>query len=194
MTAVDTDRIDMADTSDERTLDMMFEWLEPVPEGFKVEIIEGTVHMSPQRDTHWRIILGIVRQLLPRYKENRLLSDVRIDLPGHLNGYASDVLALSSDAVKGEDGRWRYQDIEFVAEVISKNTAANDYGPKKATYALAGVPVYLIVDPYTGTWHLHTLPKEDEYRSVLSLDFGTPVDLTSTVVGLVLATDAFPRD
>ncbi|MFJ2432403.1 Uma2 family endonuclease [Streptomyces anulatus] len=194
MTVVDTDRIDMADTSDERTLDMMFEWLEPVPEGFKVEIIEGTVHMSPQRDTHWRIILGIVRQLLPRYKEDRLLSDVRIDLPGHLNGYASDVVALSSDAVKGEDGRWRYQDIEFVAEVISKNTAANDYGPKKATYALAGVPVYLIVDPYTGTWHLHTLPKEDEYRSVLSLDFGTPVDLTSTVVGLVLATDAFPRD
>ncbi|MEV5580711.1 Uma2 family endonuclease [Streptomyces parvus] len=194
MTVVDTDRIDMADTSDERTLDMMFEWLEPVPEGFKVEIVEGTVYMSPQRDTHWRIILGIVRQLLPRYEENRLLSDVRIDLPGHLNGFASDVLALASDAVKGEDGRWRYQDIEFVAEVISKATAANDYGVKKAVYATAGVPVYLIVDPYTGTWHLHTLPKEDEYRSVLSLDFGTPVDLTSTVVGLTLATDAFPRD
>ncbi|MFF8984289.1 Uma2 family endonuclease [Streptomyces globisporus] len=194
MTVVDTDRIDMADTSDERTLDMMFEWLEPVPEGFKVEIVEGTVYMSPQRDTHWRIILGIVRQLLPRYEENRLLSDVRIDFPGLLNGFASDVLALASDAVKGEDGRWRYQDVEFVAEVISKATAANDYGVKKAVYATAGVPVYLIVDPYTGTWHLHTLPKEDEYRSVLSLDFGTPVDLTSTVVGLTLATDAFPRD
>ncbi|MGW4039039.1 Uma2 family endonuclease [Streptomyces sp. NPDC004778] len=194
MTVVDTDRIDMADASDERTLDMMFEWLEPVPEGFKVEIVEGAVYMSPQRDTHWRIILGIVRQLLPRYEENRLLSDVRIDFPGLLNGFASDVLALASDAVKGEDGRWRYQDVEFVAEVISRSTAANDYGSKKATYATAGVPVYLIVDPYTGTWHLHTLPKEDEYRSVLSLDFGTPVDLTSTVVGLTLATDAFPRD
>ncbi|MFD9844543.1 Uma2 family endonuclease [Streptomyces sp. Cmuel-A718b] len=194
MTVVDTDRIDMADTSDERTLDEMFEWLEPTPEGYKVEIVEGAVYMSPQRDTHWRIILGIVRQLLPRYEENRLLSDVRIDLPGHLNGFASDVVALSPDAVKGEDGRWRYQDIEFVAEVISKATAANDYGIKKAVYATAGVPVYLIVDPYTGTWHLHTLPKEDEYRSVLSLDFGTPVDLTSTVVGLTLATDAFPRD
>ncbi|MER6602074.1 Uma2 family endonuclease [Streptomyces parvus] len=194
MTVVDTDRIDMADISDERTLDGMFEWLEPTPEGYKVEIVEGNVYMSPQRDTHWRIILGIIRQLLPRYEENRLLSDVRIDLPGHLNGFASDVVALSPDAVKGEDGRWRYQDIEFVAEVISKATAANDYGIKKAVYATAGVPVYLIVDPYTGTWHLHTLPKEDEYRSVLSLDFGTPVDLTSTVVGLTLATDAFPRD
>lgn len=194
MTVVDTDRIDMADTSDERTLDMMFEWLEPVPEGFKVEIVEGTVYTSPQRDTHWRIILGIIRQLLPRYPEDRLLSDVRIDFPGLLNGFASDVVALASDAVKGDDGRWRYQDIEFVAEVISKSTAANDYGSKKATCAEAGVPVYLIVDPNTGTWHLHTLPKSDEYRSVLSLDFGTPVDLASTVVGLTLATDAFPRD
>ncbi|MEU2573024.1 Uma2 family endonuclease [Streptomyces anulatus] len=194
MTVVDTDRIDMADTSDERTLDMMFEWLEPVPEGFKVEIVEGNVYMSPQRDTHWRIILGIIRQLLPRYQEDRLLSDVRIDFPGLLNGFASDVAALATGAARTADGRWRYQDIEFVAEVISRSTAANDYGSKKATYALAGVPVYLIVDPYTGTWHLHTLPKEDEYRSVLSLDFGTPVDLTSTVVGLVLATDAFPRD
>ncbi|WP_032764307.1 Uma2 family endonuclease [Streptomyces sp. CNS654] len=194
MTVVDTDRIDMADISDERTLDEMFEWLEPTPEGFKVEIVEGNVYKSPQRDTHWEITFDILEQLRTTYERRQLKTDVRIDLPGHLNGFASDVVALSPDAVKGEDGRWRYQDIEFVAEVISKATAANDYGIKKAVYATAGVPVYLIVDPYTGTWHLHTLPKEDEYRSVLSLDFGTPVDLTSTVVGLTLATDAFPRD
>ncbi|NUV69120.1 Uma2 family endonuclease [Streptomyces sp. CAI-121] len=194
MTVVDTDRIDMADISDERTLDEMFEWLEPTPEGFKVEIVEGNVYMSPQRDTHWEITFDILEQLRTTYERRQLKTDVRIDLPGHLNGFASDVVALSPDAVKGEDGRWRYQDIEFVAEVISKATAANDYGIKKAVYATAGVPVYLIVDPYTGIWHLHTLPKEDEYRSVLSLDFGTPVDLTSTVVGLTLATDAFPRD
>ncbi|MEV8003480.1 Uma2 family endonuclease [Streptomyces sp. WA6-1-16] len=194
MTVVDTDRIDMADTSDERTLDEMFEWLEPTPEGYKVEIVEGAVYMSPQRDTHWEITFDILEQLRTTYERRQLKTDVRIDLPGHLNGFASDVVALSPDAVKGEDGRWRYQDIEFVAEVISKATAANDYGIKKAVYATAGVPVYLIVDPYTATWHLHTLPKEDEYRSVLSLDFGTPVDLTSTVVGLTLATDAFPRD
>ncbi|WP_327116005.1 Uma2 family endonuclease [Streptomyces sp. NBC_01341] len=150
MTVVD-DRIEMADTSDERTLDMMFEWLEPTPEGFKVEIVEG-------------------------------------------NSFACDVVALSEEASADAKGHWRYQDIEFVAEVISKDTAANDYGPKKATYATAGVPVYLIIDPYTGTWHLHTIPKDAEYRSVLSLDFGTPVDLTGTRVGLALRTDRFPRD
>ncbi|MFE3940501.1 Uma2 family endonuclease [Streptomyces sp. NPDC059118] len=194
MTVVETDRIEMADSSDERTLDMMFEWLEPTPEGFKVEIVEGNIYMSPQRRTHWRIILDIIEQLRARYPLERLLSDVRIDFPGLLNGFASDVIALAEGATEDADGRCKYQDIEFVAEVISKSTAANDYGSKKATYATAGVPVYLIVDPYTGTWHLHTLPKEDEYRSVLSLDFGTPVDLTSTVVGLTLETGDFPRD
>ncbi|MFH8756390.1 hypothetical protein [Streptomyces atroolivaceus] len=64
----------------------------------------------------------------------------------------------------------------------------------EATYATAGVPVDLIADPYTGTWHLHTIPKDDEYRSVVSLDFGTPVDLTGTVVGPTLETGDLPRD
>ncbi|MER6104171.1 Uma2 family endonuclease [Streptomyces sp. NPDC001832] len=194
MTVVETDRIEMADNSDERTLDMMFEWLEPTPEGFKVEIVEGNIYMSPQRDTHWEVIFDIVEQLRARYPRQRLKSDVRIDFPGRLNGFVSDVVALAEDATKDSKGRWRYQDIEFVAEVISKDTAANDYGAKKAAYATAGVPVYVIVDPYTGTWHLHTLPKNDEYRSVLSLDFGTPIDLTATLVGLTLETGEFPRD
>lgn len=61
MTVVETDRIVMADSSDERDLDSMFEWLEkmPVPEGFKTEIVGGHIFMSPQRDTHWEIILDI---------------------------------------------------------------------------------------------------------------------------------------
>ncbi|MEV6795427.1 hypothetical protein AB0M87_26320 [Streptomyces sp. NPDC051320] len=48
--------------------------------------------------------------------------------------------------------------------------------------------------PYKGEWYLHTLPKDDAYHSLLTLGFGVPVDLTSTVVGLTLQTDDFPRD
>ena len=93
MTVVD-DRIAMADANTKR-LDEWFERLEriPVPEGFRVEIVEGNVHMSPQRDTHWG----------PMRTSSR-------------------------------------------AEVISRGTAANDYGPEKTAYALAEVPVHLIAD------------------------------------------------
>ncbi|UNO39957.1 Uma2 family endonuclease [Streptomyces sp. MST-110588] len=187
--------IEMAD-SDELSLDMMFDWLErmPVPEGYRAEIVEGAIYVSPQRDNHWDIIAAIYDQLREKYPRKQLKSDVRIDFPGHLNGFASDVIALRDGAVKDHKGRWRYEDIEFVAEVISRNTARNDYGPKLETYAVAEVPVYLIIDPCTGTWHLHTLPKDGKYHRYLTLDFGDPVDLTDTAVGLTLTTDEFPRD
>ena len=88
----------------------------------------------------------------------------------------------------------RHQDVEFVAEVITKGTAANDYGPKKAAYALAEVPVHVIADPYQGRCHIHTHPKDDDHATEPKVAFGDYMDLTHTVVGLTLTTDEFPRD
>ncbi|WP_405615461.1 Uma2 family endonuclease [Streptomyces sp. NBC_00076] len=195
MTVVD-DRIAMADANTKR-LDEWFERLErmPVPEGFRVEIVEGNVHMTPQRDTDWQIIRRIVRAVEDRFgMDAKIFSDVRIDFPGHENGFCPDVALLSASAVKDDEGRWRHEDVEFVAEVISRGTAANDYGPKKTAYALAEVPVYLIADPYQGKCRLYLSPKGDDYGIETKVAFGDDVDLTDTVVGLTLETDDFPRD
>ncbi|MDH2393031.1 Uma2 family endonuclease [Streptomyces sp. HNM0663] len=196
MTVVAADRIEMANSSDELTLDTLFEWLEkmPVPEGYKTEIVGGHIFISPQRDVHWDIIAGIIEQLRTKFPRTRLKSDVRIDFPGHLNGFAPDVALLSDDAEKSAQGRWSYQDVQFVAEVISKNTALNDYGPKKAAYAEAKVPAYLIINPYTGKCVLHTTPKNGDYDTDARFTFGDEIDLTHTPAGLTLATDGFPRD
>ncbi|MEU6604850.1 Uma2 family endonuclease [Streptomyces shenzhenensis] len=189
------DRIEMAEEDGELTLDNLFESLErTTPEGYKVEIVEGAVFMSPQRDTHWEIILGVIEQLRSRYPRKRVKSDVRIDYPGHLNGFASDVTLVAEGAERTPGGLWRCGDVEFVAEVISKGTAANDYGPKKTAYAVAEVPVYVIVDPYQRRCHVHTNPKGGDYAVQTRVDFGTDIDLTGTVVDLTLRTDEFPMD
>ncbi|GHF79433.1 Uma2 family endonuclease [Streptomyces griseosporeus] len=194
MTVVE-DRIEMADDSGELTLDDLFESLErTTPEGYKVEIVEGAIFMSPQRDTHWEIILDIIEQLRTKYPRKRVKSDVRIDYPGHLNGFASDVTLVAEGAEKTPAGLWRCKDVEFVAEVISKGTAQNDYGPKKAAYAVAEVPVYLVADPYQGKCHLYTQPKDGDYVSELTVAFGADVDMATTHLGLTLRTDEFPRD
>lgn len=81
MTVVETDRIDMADESDELTLDSMFEWLEklPVPEGFKAEIVGGNVFMAPRRSTHGEIIRRIVRVLEDAFgMDVKVMSDVGV--------------------------------------------------------------------------------------------------------------------
>jgi Uma2 family endonuclease len=195
MTIALTDRIEMAER-EMPSLDDLFERLErmPVPEGYKTEIVEGTVFMSPQRDTHWEIIAALYDQLRTRYPRNRIKSDVRFDFPGHLNGFAPDVVALAEDAQKNESGRWQTEAIEFVGEVISESTAPNDYGTKKRVYATAAVPVLLIADPYAGECHLFTEPEKDAYKSHLTVAFGKALDLTETVVGLKLETEDFPRD
>ncbi|MER6157394.1 Uma2 family endonuclease [Streptomyces sp. NPDC001868] len=190
------DRIAMAESDNTRQLDEMFERLEkmPVPEGYKVEIVEGTVYMSPQRDIHWQTIRTILWALEDRFgRDATVFSDVRIDFPGRLNGYCPDVAKLCDDAEKNTEGRWRHQDIEFIAEVISTDTAKNDYGPKKTAYALAEVPVYLIADPYVGKCRLFTQPKDGDYVSDLSVTYGGDVDMTSTHLGLILPTAKFPR-
>ncbi|MFJ2304316.1 Uma2 family endonuclease [Streptomyces sp. NPDC087787] len=190
------DRIPMAEECSELTLDLMFEWLEkmPVPEGTKVEIVGGNIFTSPQRHTHWQIIFDIARQLSVKSPAKRLASDVRIDFPGRLNGFACDVAAMTDRSVQDAKGRWHYRDIEFVAEVISENTAANDYGPKKLTYALAEVPVYLIADPYEGECRVYTHPLNGDYTTETKLPFGEDLDLTGSPLGLVLRTGDFPRD
>lgn len=105
MTAVD-DGIEMADTGDGLTLDTMFQLIEQmgVPEGYKVEVVEGAIHLSPQRAVHWDITANIIEQLRAGYPRQRLKSDVRIDFPGRLNGFATDVTALAVGAEKDEKG------------------------------------------------------------------------------------------
>ncbi|MFD0315735.1 Uma2 family endonuclease [Streptomyces flavalbus] len=195
MTLVD-DRIAMAEV-DQLSLDEWFERLErmPVPDGFRVEIVEGNVYMTPQRDIHWQIIRRIVRAIEDRFGMDALIfSDVRIDFPGPGNGFCPDVAKLREGATKDSAGQWRNDDVEFIAEVISRGTAPNDYGPKRTAYAEAEVPVYLIADPYQGKCHVYTDPKDGDYTTETTVTFGTDVDLTQTPLGLTLKTTDFPRD
>lgn len=117
------------------------------------EVVEGSIVIWPVRKTHWQITRSIVAQLCARYPAQK--ADARIDYPGHLNGFATDVTLVAEGAEKNERGLWRYQDVVFVTEVIWKGTAHNDYG---------------------------------------TVAFGAEVDMTTTLLGLTLKTDEFPRD
>ncbi|MFF2812712.1 Uma2 family endonuclease [Streptomyces sp. NPDC058000] len=190
-----TEWIEMAEPG-ELTLNQLFDRLErmPVPEGYKVEIVEGTVFMTPQRDVHWQTIRRLLWALEDHFgRDAEVVSDVRIDFPGKSNGFCPDVAKLS-DGAKRKNGCWRYQDVEFVAEVISRGTAMNDYGPKETVYAIAEIPVYLIADPYLGRCRVFTHPQDGAYKRDLTLAYGEPIDLTDTVLDMTIPTDEFPRD
>jgi Uma2 family endonuclease len=153
-----------ADEPDSTELDKLFEYIETdlnPPPGFKVQIIEGAIVMSPQRDVHFQIILKFLMAftaVLSERETERLFSDVRLDAPGWHNGLVPDVMLLNSDAQKLKNGCYRYQDARLVVEVVSRGSHRDDYGRKLQTYALAGVPIYVIVDPKAGQVHVYTEP------------------------------------
>jgi Uma2 family endonuclease len=196
MTLVD-DRIEMAETDDKRTLDDLFEVFEGTPayEGYRIEVVEGVVYMVPQRSVHWEIIFEIAQTLARAFdRKAKIFSDVRVDFPGENNAFCPDVAKLCDDAKPDDAGRWRYQDVEFVAEVVSRGTGKNDYGPKRTAYALAGVPVYLIADPYQRKCHVYTEPADGDYAREVTVAFGVELDLKETPLGITLPTDGFPSD
>ncbi len=61
-------------------------------------------------------------------------------------------------------------------------------------YALAGVPVFLIADPYAAECHVLTHPGDGACKSEPTVAFGEKIDLTGTVAGLVLETGDFPTE
>ncbi|MEU9170761.1 hypothetical protein AB0D34_23645 [Streptomyces sp. NPDC048420] len=51
-----------------------------------------------------------------------------------------------------------------------------------------------MVQVVQGRCHIYTHPKDGDYAEATRVDFGTDLDLTGTVIDLVLKTDEFPRD
>ncbi|MGK5530279.1 Uma2 family endonuclease [Streptomyces sp. URMC 129] len=190
-----THRAGMAERDARNELDSLFELVDrmQIPEGFTTEIVEGAIRMTPRRDDHWESIAGVYDQVRTLFERSRLRSDVRIDFPGYRNGFAPDLVLLAEDAKKNARGRWQYQDVEFVLEVISRETADNDYGKKKQAYARAGVGVCLIADPCTATCHLFTRPGDEGYGTTARFPYGEAIDLKPWGIDLALRTDEFPR-
>lgn len=55
----------------EHTLDTLFEWLEKTaPDGYRIDIVEGDIFMTPQRSIHWDITLDIVEQMRKKFPGN----------------------------------------------------------------------------------------------------------------------------
>ncbi|MBC7274312.1 MAG: Uma2 family endonuclease [Streptomyces sp.] len=175
---------------------MTIEQLEqlPPPEGYKSEVVDGNVLMTPRRTVHWQLIRRILWALDDRFgRHTNVLSEVPVRFPGP-HSYCPAIAKLRDDAKTDSEGRWHPADIEFVTEIISTRSAQHAHGPKKAAYAKAKIPVYLVIDLDESKCHAYTAPKDGDYTTMTTVTFGTDVDLTQTPLNLTLKSADFPRD
>ncbi|MFD7028503.1 Uma2 family endonuclease [Streptomyces sp. NPDC059917] len=158
-----------------------------LPEGYRAEIIEGSIEVSPTgRRRH-----GVLIHRLRRVLEARL-ADSDLDVYQDMNVIHGRKVCIPDlflgpgdlDEIPDEDGLGvDATRVPLVAEVVSPGKEAHrrDHIRKQRWYAQAGVPVYLVIDDFdnegTVTVFSSPDPAEGAYRSRTRVGYGTPVTI-----------------
>ncbi|MFI0237128.1 Uma2 family endonuclease [Streptomyces sp. NPDC016845] len=166
------------------------------PEGCKVEIVDGTITVSPSPAyQHNYIAARIQRRLysvLPEHWE--CFQTLGVAVPSRMGMLVPDVL-MAPALENGES----YSNIpaamaELVVEITSRSNATHDRISKCAAYAAAGIPFFLLIDRFAPEGPVSTLfgePHGDVYRPLSVVKFGEPLELPAPF-NLTIDTGEFP--
>lgn len=160
-----------------------------VPEGYRAELIEGEIVVSPPPDgRHEGNIARIFKQVDRKsMAEMDVSGSTGIVTPS--GRFIPDVTAVPSgglDERRSWDGP---EDVQLVVEVTS-GRGDKDRVKKRRGYAAAGIPLYLLVDREAGEVVLFSQPADGEYHARLSQPFGKGVELPKPF-GFTLDTGEF---
>ncbi|MFI6287142.1 Uma2 family endonuclease [Streptomyces sp. NPDC051018] len=167
------------------------------PGGCKVEIVEGTVTVSPPplrahhdiADTVQRRLYGVIPEDWGIYQT------LGTAVPSRDGLYIPDLALVPKSVLRAEPGHFVSASApELIVEITSKSTAGNDRIKKPAGYAHAGVPLYLLIDGWASggpTATLYGEPENGVYRVLQAAKFGDPIRLPAPF-GLDLDTSSFP--
>ncbi|GLW44910.1 hypothetical protein Stsp02_05720 [Streptomyces sp. NBRC 14336] len=165
------------------------------PEGSKVEIIEGIVTVSPPPSEEHNDTAELVQRLL--YKtipdDWGVYQTLGLACPETGGLFIPDLCVVPRAALR-RGTRVPAGEAELVVEITSKSNANHDRIKKAHGYAVAGVPLYLLLDPWQSgrpTATLYGEPRNGTYRVLASVEYGEKLDLPEPFK-LVLDTGIFP--
>ncbi|MET8751095.1 Uma2 family endonuclease [Streptomyces sp. NPDC004667] len=156
-----------------------------LPEGYRAEIIEGAIEVSPTGRRRHGVLTNRLRWLLEAHLGDtglRVFQDVnvirgrKVCVPDLFVG-PEDLDEIPDEEGLGVDATR----VPLVAEVVSPGTDAHrrDHIRKQRWYAQAGIPVYLVIDDFdeqgTVTVFSGPDPERATYATKTSVAYGTPV-------------------
>lgn len=156
-----------------------------VPDGYRVEIIEGNIVVSPTPlGPHALIVSRLHRILRPCLPPD--VADVEmvtIELPQTGQRYIPDLLVFPEDTLNTEEWVFSADEALLAVEVTSPHNAETDRVKKLRGYAIADVPAYLLVDRGERLVTLFTEPAGGVYRRHVQVPFGEKVELPDPFTG-----------
>ncbi|MFD8483937.1 Uma2 family endonuclease [Kitasatospora sp. NPDC059673] len=144
------------------------------PQGFKAEIIEGEIIVTPPPNGEHETVIGrIVRQVFRRSaKDFDFAPGTGLIVP---NGrYVPDATFTDNGTMMDRESWSKPDGVLMVVEVTSGNPS-KDREAKRKGYAAAEIPLYLLVDRQAGQVVLHSSPAKGDYTSTATVTVGNPL-------------------
>jgi Uma2 family endonuclease len=154
------------------------------PEGFRAELIEGEIVVTPPPDGDHEDYIGlIVEQVIRRSRTNMQFSGNKgLKLESGGGCPRSHVIPDGTFAprelrlYRGADSWMPCDGVAMVLEVTSSKPKA-DREAKRHCYARGGIPLYLLIDREVSSITLFSDPEKDDYRQHCTLPLGKPLAL-----------------
>ncbi|MCX4788379.1 MULTISPECIES: Uma2 family endonuclease [unclassified Streptomyces] len=172
-----------------------------VPEGWRAEIDEGRIVLTPPRHAHHHAIVGRVQhrlyEVLP--EEWGIYQVLAVHVAAIDKLYMPHLVVMPSEVIAAADPETNdpvdASEALLIVEITSKGNARDDRTKKYRAYARAGVPMYLLIDRFDTRGAMATLftePNEDgTYKHSDPVPFGKPLTLPQPF-GTTLLTEEFP--
>ncbi|MCX4763759.1 Uma2 family endonuclease [Streptomyces sp. NBC_01275] len=161
-------------------------------DGFKAEIIRGSVVVSPWSKAYYYDVLeSVCDQLRPHLPEGHRISygPFLFVFPNSERAYGPDIHAAHRSVSRHTSNHLDGEALSFVAELTSPSTRDDDLTDKVEVYAKAGVPVYLVLDMKKEQAIVYGSPSATGYEVRFSKPFGeklpipAPFDCTLDTTG-----------
>ncbi|MBA4864802.1 Uma2 family endonuclease [Streptomyces sp. PSKA54] len=154
------------------------------PEGFRAELIEGEIVVTPPPDGDHEDYIGlIVSQVIRRSTADMQFSGNKGLKLRSGGGCPKDHVIPDGTFAPAERRLYRGADswmpcdgVAMVLEVTSTKPRI-DREAKRRCYARGGIPLYLLVDREASSITLFSDPEKDDYRQHCTLPFGKPLAL-----------------
>ncbi|RLL68572.1 Uma2 family endonuclease [Streptomyces sp. Z26] len=149
-----------------------------VPEGCKVEIIEGIVTVAPPPSNAHNFAAEELQRLLYTAMPGDcgVYQTQGVTIGGTSELYIPDLVVLAREVVRNSPGyAVPAEEALLTVEITSRGNANHDRVAKARGYARAGVPLYLLLDPWHSGRPTATLfgePEGGTYRMLQAVEYG----------------------
>lgn len=154
------------------------------PEGFRAELIEGEIVVTPPPDGDHEDYIGLIVDQVARRARTRMQFSGNKGLKLRSGGGCPKNHAIPDGTFapldlrlfRGADPWMPCEGVALVVEVTSTKPQA-DREAKRRCYARGGIPLYLLIDRDAGSVTLFSDPEGADYRQHLTIPYGKPLPL-----------------